>query len=200
MAELEDLIRRCQEGELDAFGKLFRRYEGRMYRLAVAVLHLEQDAEDALQDSCLRVFERIRSYRGDASFETWLTAIVLNVCRDRLRRRKVRQWLSLGRRAEGADIDASELLDTVAGQLEKRMLWAMVDRLEDRHRLALVLRYQENLSCVEIAQAFGVPVRTVYSYLDTGRAKLRAMFQDDLDRQERREQYPCGQDVPTDER
>ncbi len=200
MAELDDLISQCQRGELDAFGELFRRYEARIYRLAAAILHHEQDAEDATQDACLRVFQRIKGYRADASFETWLTAVVLNVCRDRLRRRQVRKWFSLARGAERSDPQASELLNTVAARLEQQTLWAMVDRLEERHRLALILRYQENLSCAEIAQVFGVPVRTVYSYLDTGRARLRVMFQDDLNRQERKEAYPCGQDVPTDER
>ena len=200
MAELDDLIQRCREGELAAFGELFRRYEGRMYRLALTVLHQEQDAEDAVQDACVRVFERIKGYRREASFDTWLTAIVVNICRDRLRRQRARQVLHLERRAESSRVGGSRVLDRVAAREEKQTLWAMVDRLEERHRLALILRYQENLSCAEIAHVFGVPVRTVYSFLDTGRAKLRAMFQDDLDRQEREEKYPCGQDVPADER
>jgi len=91
MSELDELVRRCQAGELAAFTVLFRRYEARVYRLALAIVRDERDAEDAVQDAFLRAFERIKRFRGDASFDTWFTAVVVNVCRDRLRRRRVRQ-------------------------------------------------------------------------------------------------------------
>ena len=57
MSELDKLVQDCQQGELAAFASLFRRYEARIYRLAMAILHDERDAEDAVQDACLRVFE-----------------------------------------------------------------------------------------------------------------------------------------------
>jgi RNA polymerase sigma-70 factor (ECF subfamily) len=87
MSALGKLVQHCQQGELAAFTNLFRRYEARIYRLAMAILHDEREAEDAVQDACLRVFERIKHYRAESSFETWLTAVVVNVCCDRLRRR-----------------------------------------------------------------------------------------------------------------
>ncbi len=184
MGELEDLVSRCHGGELAAFGELFRRFEGRIYRLALTILRDELDAEDAVQDAFLRVFERINGYRAESSFETWLTAVVVNVCRDRLRRQKVRRALRLGRSAGGPSLDRGQMLDRVAAHQEQQALWGVVGRLEERHRLAVVLRYHENLSCAEIAGVLGVPVRTVYSLLDTGRSRLQAMIREERNREE----------------
>jgi len=83
MSELDELVRRCQQGELVAFTDLFRRYESQVYRLAVTILRDEEDAEDAMQDTFLRVFERIKSFRGESSLKTWLTAVAVNRCRDK---------------------------------------------------------------------------------------------------------------------
>ncbi len=186
MAELEDLISRCQGGELAAFGELFRRFEARIFRLALTILHDEPDAEDAVQDSFLRIFEHIERYRAESSFETWLTAVVVNVCRDRLRRQGVRHALRLrlGRREGSPRLDRGQVLDRVAAHQERQALWAMVGRLEERQRLAVVLRYHETLSCAEIAGVLGVPVRTVYGLLDSGRSKLQAMIREERNRLE----------------
>lgn len=137
-----------------------------------------------MQDAFLRVFERIKGYRAESSFETWLTAVVVNVCRDRLRRQKVRRALQLGRRTASPGLDRNQVLDRVAARQEQQALWAMVGKLAERHRLAVVLRYHENLSCGEIAGVLGVPIQTVYSLLDTGRSRLQAMILEERNRLE----------------
>ena len=95
MSHLDNLVQRCQQGELAAFSELFEQQETAVYRLALTILQNEQDAEDAVQDVFLRIFEQIKNYRGQSSFRTWLTAIVVNSCRDKLRRRKVRRAFAL---------------------------------------------------------------------------------------------------------
>ncbi len=139
MPDLDELVRRCQAGELAAFTELFRRYEGRAYRLARTILNHEHDAEDAVQDAFLRVFERIDRFRGDASFDTWFTAIVFNVCRDRLRRRRVRRALPLewlrGRLRDGDDLVEQ------GSRSERQALWGLVQRLDDKYRLPVSTIY-----------------------------------------------------------
>lgn len=93
--EIQSIVQRCQEGDLAAFAALFTHFQDRVYDLACAVLKDEAEAEDALQDTFLRAFERIADFRGESSFETWLVAIAVNRCRDRLRRRKARRALPL---------------------------------------------------------------------------------------------------------
>jgi RNA polymerase sigma-70 factor (ECF subfamily) len=177
MSDLDELVRRCQAGELAAFTELFRRYEARTYRLARTILNHERDAEDAVQDTFLRVFERIKRYRGDASFDTWFTAVVVNVCRDRLRRRRVRQALPLEwlRGRLGHD---DEVMEKGSRQLERRDLWSLVHRLEDRYRLPVILHYYQGLPCGDVARILGLRVTTVYARLNTARVRLRAMLQE----------------------
>jgi RNA polymerase sigma-70 factor (ECF subfamily) len=174
MSEMDELVQRCQAGELAAFTTLFRHYEARVYRLALAIVRDERDAEDAVQDAFLRVFERIKHFRGDASLDTWFTAIVVNVCRDRLRRRQVRQALPLewlhGRPEHGDDP-----VETVSRRVERRALWALVDRLDDRHRLPVLLHYYEGLPCDDVARILGLRLTTVYARLNTARIRLRDM-------------------------
>lgn len=180
---LDELVHRCQRGELAAFTELFRHYETRIYRLAMTILRNERDAEDAVQDVFLRVFERIRDYRGESSFETWLTAIVVNVCRDRLRRQKVRRVLSLDRLR--GQIGSDDVAEVVADRLQRQTLWSLVDRLEEKYRLPVILHYHENLPCGEVARILGLRTSTVYSRLNTARLRLRVMLREQSKRIER---------------
>ena len=183
--EIEGLIQRCRQGDLCAFTALFERFQDRLYDLACAILHDGAEAEDAVQDTFLRVFQHIDRFQGDSSFETWLVAVAVNVCRDRLRRRKRRRALSLDRLAPGRvprwlarAFDGGEDLAAVVQRQEQRSgLWAMVDRLDDRHRLPLILRYGYGLSSDEVAEVLGLRTGTVYVYLSRGRQQLRAMIE-----------------------
>ena len=178
MSELDELVSRCQQGELAAFTELFRRYEDQVYRLAVTILRDEQDAEDAVQDVFLRVFEQIKGYRGESSFKTWLTAIAVNRCRDRLRRRKVRRTLSLDRLRGRIGRNQTDLADVIAARQRRQTLWSLVDRLDGKYRLPVILHYHEGLSCGEVARVLGVRVSVVYSRLNTARLRLRAMLRE----------------------
>ena len=178
--DARDLVQRCRGGDLHAFAALFERFQDRLYDLAWAILRDEAEAEDAVQDTFLRVFERIDRYRGESSFETWLVAVAINACRDRLRRRKVRQALSLDwlgprwlARALGRGENPAE---AVQRQEHRRSLWDTVDRLGERHRLPLILRYHYGLSCGEVAEALGLATGTVYVRLSEGRRRLRQML------------------------
>jgi RNA polymerase sigma-70 factor (ECF subfamily) len=175
MRNIDDLVYRCQQGERAAFNALFRAYERDIYRLAASILRDEHEAEDAMQDVFLRVFQRIGQYRREASFKTWLTTVIVNVCRDRLRRRKVRQTISLAWLRDRSDSEARDLTEIVHERWQKQRLWAQVDRLDEKYRLPILLIYQENLSVQETAQALRLPASTLYSRLNKALAQLRSM-------------------------
>jgi RNA polymerase sigma-70 factor (ECF subfamily) len=176
MSDHDELVQRCRQGELAAFTELFHAYQARVYRLAVAVLSDEREAEDVVQDVFVRVFERIGDFRGESAFTTWLTAIVVNRCRDKLRRRKVRQALSLNRlRGRASEDDVSEL---VTRRQQRQRLWALVDRLDDKHRMPVILHYHEGLPCGEVARILDLRVSTVYSRLNAARVRLRGMLRE----------------------
>src|SRR6476646_10504923 len=83
-----DLAARVAAKDAVAFEALMRRYNGRLFRVARAILKDDAEAEDALQDAYLSAYAKIGAYRGDAVLSTWLTRIVINEALGRLRRRK----------------------------------------------------------------------------------------------------------------
>ena len=170
-AEIDDLVKRCQQGELAAFTQLFSEYENQVYRLALTILRNEQDAQDAVQDAFLRVFERIKRFQGQSSFKTWLTSIVVNLCRDRLRRRKVRQAFSLDWIRDQAS--SYRVTKDVVRRERQRTLWAIIDQMDDKYRLPVILHYFEGLPCDEVAEILNIRTSTVYSRLNTARNKIR---------------------------
>ncbi len=171
MSNLDHLIDRCQQGELDAFAELFHQRKERVYRLALTILRSEQDAEDVTQDVFLRVFRQVGDFQGQSAFNTWLTAIVVNACRDKLRRQRLRQAIPLEwlRRKPAGDSSA----EMAEEERERHSLWACVDQMETQYRLPVILFYYEGLSADEVAQVLKLPVKTVYSRLNTAREKLR---------------------------
>jgi RNA polymerase sigma-70 factor (ECF subfamily) len=175
MSDLDELEQRCKQGDLAAFNRLFHDHEARLYRLAVTILQDERDAEDALQDTYIRIFERIRRFQGKSSVETWITAIMVNVCRDRLRRRKVRRALPLDWLREQAT--GGDMVRDVEAKRQRQKLWSLVDRLDDRHRLPVILHYHGGWSCGEVASILALRTSTVYSRLNSARLQLRTMLQ-----------------------
>ena len=180
MAHLDNLVQRCQQGELAAFSELFQMQETAVYRLALTILQNEQDAEDAVQDVFLRIFEQIKGYQRQSAFKTWLTAITVNSCRDKLRRRKVRRALSLDwLRGQASHHNVPAEADQ---RQQSQQLWQLINTtLDDKHRLPLILHYHERLSCAEVADMLGLRISTVYSRLNTARQRLRDQLQAEAD-------------------
>jgi len=174
MPQLDNLVQRCQMGELAAFSELFSLQEARIYRLAMSILQNEQDAEDAVQDAYLRVFERIKHFQGDAAFQTWMTTIVVNLCRDKIRRNKVRRALSLDWIHSRPSED--NVVEEVFRRQRQRRLWSYVNQLDEKHRLPVILHYHERLSCDEVAHVLGIRTSVVHSRLNTARQCLRHMM------------------------
>src|SRR3954469_7414695 len=104
--EENTLIRAAQRGDSDAFEQLVRSYDSNVLRMALNLLHSEEDARDVYQEAFLRVYRNLSKFRFDCSFSTWLYRIVTNLCLDQIRRRKVRKE------------DASSI-DTDAGAMDR---------------------------------------------------------------------------------
>ena len=181
MEDIGKVVSQCQEGRLEAFDSLINHFQHRVYDLACIIMRDEAAAEDVVQDTFLAVFQKIDGFKGQASFETWLTAIAVNQCRMRQRRQKVRRFLSLEQlsprrlpRTGGRQQDVAEL---VHRRQQRQMLWEMVDQLDDRLRLPIILRYRYAYSCGDIADILRRRVSTVYQQLNEGRRRLKKMQQ-----------------------
>jgi RNA polymerase sigma-70 factor (ECF subfamily) len=181
MQDIEYVVHRCQQGQLDAFNALFSHYQVQVYDLACIIMRDDKAAEGVVQDTFLMVFQKIDSYKGEARFDTWLTAVAVNQCRMRLRKRKIRQALSLEQltpdrlfRLAGRGDDVSEI---VHQRQRRQTLWDMVDQLNDRLRLPMILRYRYALSCGDIAFVLDRRKPTIYQQLNQGRRRLENMIQ-----------------------
>lgn len=172
---MTQLVRRCQQGDLEAFAALFRQFRQYVYDLACVILRDNVAAHDAVQDTFLRVMAKIDTFAGEAAFETWLTAVAVNTCRTHLRRQKVRRFLSL-EALSAAQLQLAAAVPSTAHLVEERLyrqsLWQMVNSLPDRLRLPLILRYRYAMSCADIGAVLGVKLGTVYQQLNEGRRQL----------------------------
>ena len=176
--ETESLIRRYQKGDELAIGALIRRYQNYVYRLCYLVMRNEQDAEDMTQETFVRAFQALPRYeiREGISFEAWLYRIAVNRCRSRMRRKwyQVLPWPSPAPQIT-TDLEAQP--DRLVMQDERRgEILTAINRLGDKHRLVVILRYYAGFSNEEIAQALQIPSGTVRSRLHTARQRLKGLL------------------------
>ena len=137
--------------------------EETLYRVAMTLLRDEHDAADAAQQAILRAWERLGTLADPAYFKTWLTRILINECKDLMRRR-----------ARLAPYEP-ELVESVpAPQYEDHSdLYTALTALDEKYRLPVVLHYLEGFKTREIAKMLGLPESTVKTRLRTARERLR---------------------------
>lgn len=179
--QLADLAR---EGDREAFRAIMQRCNQRLFRVARGVVRDEAEAEDVLQEAYVRAFRAIGGFRGEAGVFTWLTRIVLNEARGRLRARRpvapveeidTAQVLVFPTRLGGEDPEAS------AGNADvRRLLERAVDSLPEPFRLVFLMREVDDCSVEETAQALGVKPQTVKTRLYRARRLLRQGLEAEL--------------------
>ena len=175
------LVAQSREGDSAAFNELVRRYEGKIFRLAMHVTQNREDAEDVLQETFLKAYEHLDQFKGDSKFYTWIVRIAVNQALMKLRRRKTDKSVSLDE-----TIDTGE--DTVTREVaawdedpEQRfsreelggILDSAVQSLEPLYRSVFVLRDVEELSTEETAEVLGLSIPAVKSRLLRARLQLR---------------------------
>jgi len=177
----EELVRRAQKGNLEAFEELVRRYERKVYNIAYRLLGNEDDATEALQDTFLRAFRFIPKFGFKSSFYTWLYRIATNVSLTRLRRRKKKsEIVSLDApvpESEDLKFDIPDTRQTPQEAFEQKRLREKLDKavnqLPEEYRAVVVLRDLEGLSNEEVARILKLSVPAVKSRLHRGRLALR---------------------------
>jgi RNA polymerase sigma-70 factor (ECF subfamily) len=157
------LVKRAKDGDHTALEALCARHQPRVEKLARHLLRDPEDARDATQEALAKVCVRIRQFRGEAQFATWLHRLVVNTCRDVAARRK--DWQPLPddvRSAPGPDLGTRDELRT-----------CLLELPPDQARI-VVLKDALGYSFEEIARASGMPVGTAKCYAHRGRNRLRA--------------------------
>jgi RNA polymerase sigma-70 factor, ECF subfamily len=144
------------------------------YRLAGVILGSAVEAEDAVQDASLLAWRGFGGLRSPERFEAWFGRILVNLCRDRVRRGRVVTFVTLPEGFERGAWGAAVATDATAGAADRIALAGALDRLDADHRIAIVLRYWADLPVEEIAERTGTRPGTVKSRIHHGLRRLRA--------------------------
>jgi RNA polymerase sigma-70 factor (ECF subfamily) len=171
----QPLLARLAQGDERAYAALVQRHLSRVFALARRMLGNEHDAEDVAQEALLRVWRHAPAWQpGRARFETWLYRVTLNLCYDRLRRRRE---TTVEEMPDLAD-ETPSVVEAHAGRDIARQVEAALGKLPERQRAALVLCHYQELSNAEAARLLEITIEALESLLARGRRTLRTLLAD----------------------
>jgi RNA polymerase sigma-70 factor, ECF subfamily len=166
-----ELIEACQRGERDGFRALFDLHKDKVYSIALHYANDESLALDIAQDTFVKLFSSIQTFRGEGSFEAWLYRIVVNSCFDQKRERR-RLLPFIDRLFDGLRSSGETALQKLLRQELSDQVRSAVGKLPRDQRIAVVLRYTEGLSYEEMAEVLGCARGTVASRLNRAHKAL----------------------------
>ncbi len=175
------LIARARQGEMSAFSKLVELNEEKAIHTAYAFLGNMEDARDAAQESFVKAYQSLGAFKGQSQFSTWLIRIVINQCKDALRKRKSHGFFLFLKPVEK---DERDPVDTAESKFPDSRKQLMDKEIEDQVRLALetlpfqqksvfTLRYLEGMSMEEISETLNVSVGAVKAHLWQAGQKMK---------------------------
>lgn len=173
-------VQQAMRGDQEAFTSLVEAYQMPVYNLAYRMLGNSVEADDAAQETFIRVYTRLHTYDPERRFSSWLLAIASHYCVDVLRRRHV-NWLSMEDLPPMVELSMprSEQPERVmATEQTANTVQQLLDVLEPAYRMPVILRYWYDMSYQEIAEAMGVTESTVKTRLHRARNKLACQVQE----------------------
>ncbi len=169
METTEKLVKKAQKGDKAAFVDLMERHKLSMSRAAMAILHNEEDTADAVQETALAAFTKLRTLREPKYFKTWLIRILIHNCYDLLRGQQ-----------RNVSLDLLPDRDWGTGRVEERDniidIRESLNSLAENDRLVLTLFYLDDLSVRDISQLLSVKEATVRTRLHRGRERFRKAY------------------------
>ena len=177
-----EIIRSVLRGNVNDFEKLVAAYEKNVYNIALRMVGDPEDAADMTQETFIKAYRALSSFRGDSKFSSWLYRIASNVCLDFLRSRSRHPQVSLSTVDEDdrATLELPDMRQNPEEQLMKKLGLEAVRRgleqLPEQQRQILVLRELGGLSYAELAQTLGLEEGTVKSRIFRARKRLCALL------------------------
>jgi RNA polymerase sigma-70 factor, ECF subfamily len=174
----KQLIRECLAGRTEAFGELVIRYQDRLLNALAGILGSPEDARDVAQDAFVQAFQRLKTFRGQSAFYSWLFRIALNAAASQKRRTR-RKTASIDaardeKRGDPVDRHPEAVPSHALEASERRIaVQAALARLPAEFRIPLVLKEIDGMKYQEIAAVLGCPVGTVRSRIHRARSELR---------------------------
>lgn len=163
---IKELITRAKHGDEQAFVELMQRHREDMYRTALAVLMNDEDVADAIQDTILVCWEKLKFLRKAEYFKTWLIRILLNKCYD-IRRKNI------------PHVPFESIPETGANDIYNLELKEALGQLDEKYRVIIMLYYGDQLKVDEIAQILHMNKSTIQTRLQRGRDHIRRLMTED---------------------
>src|ERR1041385_5931278 len=177
------LVRAAQRGDMGAFEELVARHRDKIYARAVSMMRNEEEAIDLSQEAWVKGWQRLKQFQGEASFVTWMTRIVSNLCLDHLRKQKRQRAESIEHLDEelgGVERQMPVVTVNPTEGLERAELRARIDKalgqLTEAHRTVLILHEFEGLEYKEIAKRMKCSIGTVMSRLFYARRRMASLM------------------------
>ena len=179
----QHLVGAAKRGDMEAFEELVARHRDKVYARAFSIMRNTDEALDLSQEAWVKGWQRLQQFRGDSSFSTWMTRIVINLCLGQLRRRRAQRTESIEQMNEETG-NMEHQMPVVVGdpteRLELAELREVIDRalglLSHEHRTVLVLHEFEEMEYKEIARTMGCSIGTVMSRLFYARRKMAGLL------------------------
>lgn len=185
MLDDEVLVVQAQKGSCEAFGDLIRRYDRRLFRVALHILRHREDAEDVVQNACLSAYQHIGGFRAECRFSTWLMKITVNEALSRLRSRNNEQSATDGLDTWVDDVFQQRELPDWRLHPERQyqraelraLLRAALEELPVAYSIVFLLRDVEGFSTAEVADSLRLTISATKVRLLRARLKLRARLE-----------------------
>jgi len=179
-----ELVRRCKEGDRQAFRELVERYQRKAVAIALGMLHDREDALEVAQEAFAKVFTSIQQFKEEASFYTWLYRIIVNLAIDRQRQKSRQPLLERNDPEEGEssliDMMPAEASADPYEQIKDKELGEHIRRaiaqLTPAHKAVILMREVEGLSYEEISEILQCSRGTVMSRLHYARKRLQSLL------------------------
>jgi RNA polymerase sigma-70 factor (ECF subfamily) len=168
-----ELLEGCRAGDASAFERLYEAHGARMKSIAANLLGDLSDAEDAVQETFLKIYRGAASFRGGSMLSTWIYRVLVNSCYDLLRKKRLRRAQSSQARIEGS---ALERPAPAADDPLRLTLEACVAKLDPRRRTAFLLFEVEGFRHREVGEILGIPEGTSKTLLFEARRELQRML------------------------
>jgi RNA polymerase sigma-70 factor, ECF subfamily len=177
---LEADVAQLRRGDLDALSALITRYQNRLYRFLLRLVHDKSEAEDLFQQTWIHVAEKIRHFDPSRNFDAWLFTVARNLAIDHLRRvrpasldQPVSEDESQGTAVDRLVANDPAPLDRVLANERATRLGTALDELPIVYREVMTLRFEEEMKIEEIAQVLSIPLSTVKSRLRRSLEQMR---------------------------
>ena len=174
--EEDEIIRRIINGEKDLYTLIIRKYNQRLYRIALSIINRESEVQDIMQTAYIKAYENLNQFKFQSSFSTWITKILINESLMYLKKAEQRTAKANGKLFMTHNQDAADLqtpLMKVLNSELKNILESSIRRLPEKYRTVFIMREMESMNVAETMECLGLSEANVKVRLNRAKVMLR---------------------------